>query len=243
MPAGGSRSLCAVRAVGALCAECGVAGKAWSCAAQPGEPPWSFANPMDLCEGACAKRTVETFAALFGSAGLQKDKDGRWTGAAAKLHHRAADVKKALEAGSVDAQQLHASLSHHAWNESCLRGTTLEHTADGECPLCAAYFPREYEALRPQLISKGGRPPKKKRQQRDHAGAWDTTSERLTLRPTDRRHMSHAHVKIFDETRLIIRRNSHLTFFRVPTSPGAQVLRSTHLLRRRQTQLRQPMAM
>ncbi len=170
MPIGGSRSLCAVRAYGALCAEAGDAGKAYSLAAQPGSPPWAGSDPMRLLPGASAKRTVQTFASMFGEGTLQLDADGRWTGAAAQLHQRGADVKKALKAGCCTEQQLHGKLSWAAWNACALRGTTLIHAASGECAVCAAHLPQEYDALKPQLGGKGGRPPKKQRKRRDRAG-------------------------------------------------------------------------
>ena len=169
MPAGGTRSLCAVRAVGALCAECGPEGAAWSRAPQPGAPPWKWKNSMQLCDGASAKRTVETFASLFGWDGLKPDADGkRFSGAAALLNQRAADVKRVID-GGFDAVQLHAKLSHAAWNASALCGTTLVHTASGECPACAVCFPLEYKALQPQS-KPPGRKPKQQRVSRCKKG-------------------------------------------------------------------------
>jgi hypothetical protein len=172
------RSHCAVRAFNALCAECGDAGKRYSCAAA-GVAPWSHdavvAQTMALCPGANAQRTVNTFAEMFGWSSLAQDADGkRWTGAADKLHQRSADVKKALAAGKCSVEQLHGALSIHAMKAGVLHGTAAvdtAHTASGECPACAIHFPREYAALQPQIISKGGRPPKKQRNRAADAGA------------------------------------------------------------------------
>ena len=165
MPTGGPRSLCAVHAFGAFCAECGDAGKVYSCAAA-GTAPWSTdavtSNVMELCPGASAKRTVETFASMFGWSSVKADADGKLKGAAFKLHQRSADVKQALARGAASVQQLHATLSVHALQASQLHGTGLVHTHSGACPACAAHLPLEYAALQPQL-AKAGPPCKKKR--------------------------------------------------------------------------------
>ena len=156
------RDLCAVRAFGALCAECGPAGKEYSKSLGYGPPPAFPSDPLRCCEGATTKRTAETFIEMFGSNGLTQDAARRsnpWNSAGQKLHLRAADVKRAVLSGVFSMQQLHAKLSWAAWNASVLRGTTLVHSTDGPCAACQIFCPDEYAALTPQLGRPG--PPSK----------------------------------------------------------------------------------
>ena len=157
---------CAVMAFNALCAEHGPQGKAYSMAAEPDAPPWSWDDPMVLCPGATPRRTVETFVSMFGDEGLKMDTSGRCQSAAEKLHKRAAHVKKVIDAG-YDELQLHSKLSWHAWNcaTSCLQRGTVKHAHTGPCVACQIYCPEEYEALKPQKAA-AGRPPKQKRASR-----------------------------------------------------------------------------
>ena len=158
------RSQCAVRAYGALCAECGPAGKAYSMASSPEAPPWAWDGHMSLVQGATTRRTVETFGEMFGLGGLKQDNDGQWKGAAHKLHLRASDVKRVIDEG-YDVQALHETLSWHAWNKQMrlLPSATIEHAADGPCHACELYCAEAYEALAPKTGGKRGRPAKKAR--------------------------------------------------------------------------------
>ena len=137
------RSRCAVRAFGAFCAEAGAEGRAYSMASSPGLPPWKWKTAMTFCDGGCAPTTVATFKEMFGADGINQDKDGKWKGAAQKLHLRASDVKKVIDDG-YDVKALHETLSWHAWNKQMLSepSATIAHSADGPVPRVRALLPR-----------------------------------------------------------------------------------------------------
>jgi len=153
--------ICAVRAYGALCAECGEDGKRYSESASPGVAPWGMLeSATSLVAGAAPKRTATVFIAMFGADGLKADKDGRWKTAADRLHMRAADVKGYLLAGS-DERALHAALSLHACKQAREGGVLLAHAVDGACQACLQQCPQMLAALKPASQNKGGRPAKK----------------------------------------------------------------------------------